>query len=198
MDDKKREPLRVVEGVKVYERVSLIDEMYNEPIHEVIYARVSDVKKKSDGERRQDIDRQLESICRFVKAKGMDSIVIYSDDGKSAFTDDINQRPQFKQLLNDCKRRIIKKIYIEDMTRFSRNLSMGLQWMRLLGDLNIDLISLREGEFEVTSSSGWMRSTFLLMFAEMDSRIKSEKVRDGMQKAKNLGKNIGRPKNKKK
>jgi DNA invertase Pin-like site-specific DNA recombinase len=157
-----------------------------------IYVRVSDQKKKDDGDRRQDINRQKEIISQHLQLKGLLDYSLYEDDGKSAFTDDLNQRPAFKQLLNDCRRHFIKEIYIEDMTRFSRNLSLGLQWLKELGEIGVNIISLKEGELEVTSSKGWMQSTMLLMFSEWDSRIKSEKVRSGMQKAKNLGKHIGR------
>ena len=155
-----------------------------------IYCRVSDDKKKADGERRQDIDRQVKLLGDPLKQKGI-QFRTYLDDGKSAFTDDINQRPAFKQLLNDCRRNFIKTIYIEDMTRFSRNLSLGLQWLKELGQIGVQIISIRDGEIEETSARGWMQSTLLLMFAEWDSRIKSEKVKSGMQKAKNLGKRIG-------
>lgn len=158
-----------------------------------IYVRVSDDKKKKDGYRRQDIDRQTILIKSHLTLKGITDYQVYSDDGKSAFTDDLNQRPAFKQLLNDCRRHFVKEIYLEDMTRFSRNLSLGLQWLKELGELNVNIISLKEGELEVTSSKGWMQSTMLLMFAEWDSRIKSEKVKSGMLKARNLKKHIGRP-----
>lgn len=167
--------------------------MNEEIISTAIYVRVSDDKKKSDGERRQDIKRQEELISDFLKRKVIKEFKIYADDGKSAFTDDLNQRIQFKQLLNDCRRHYIKEIYIEDMTRFSRNLSLGLQWLKELSELGVQVISLREGEIEVTSARGWMQSTILLMFSEWDSRIKSEKVKSGMLKAKNLKKIIGRP-----
>ena len=167
----------------------------NEIISTGIYARVSDDKKKSDGERRQDINRQVELIKEHLKFKGIKQFKVYTDDGKSAFTDDLNQRTAFKQLLNDCRRHFIKEVYIEDLTRFSRNLPLGLQWLKELGELSVQVISLKEGELEVTSSRGWMQSTMLLMFSEWDSRIKSEKVKSGMQKAKNLGKHIGRRKN---
>lgn len=158
------------------------------------YERVSDDKKKSDGDRRQDVQRQDDLLENHLKLKGILQSTKYVDDGKSAFTEDINQRPAFKQLLNDCRRHYIKEIYVEDMTRFSRNLPFGLQWLKELGELGVQVISLKEGELEVTSSKGWMQSAMLLMFAEWDSRIKSEKVKSGMQKAKNLNKHIGRPK----
>src|SRR3990167_7817220 len=141
----------------------------------IVYCRVSDHKKKSDGERRQDINRQIEMLGNPLKEKGIE-FEVYADDGKSAFTDDINQRGEFMRLINDCRRNFIKTIYLEDLTRFSRNLSLGLQWLKELGELGVQVISLKEGEIEVTSSKGWMQSTMLLMFAEWDSRIKSEKV----------------------
>lgn len=164
-----------------------------------IYARVSDDKKKADGERRQDVERQVEIGLDFWEKRGIprDQVAVYKDDGKSAFTDDINQRPDFKRLLNDCRRHYVDEFLLEDMTRFSRNLSMGLSWLDELGKLRVNIISLREGELEVTSSRGWMQSSMLLMMAEWDSRVKSEKVRSGMQKAKNLGKHTGRPRKEK-
>jgi len=160
-----------------------------------LYSRVSDDKKKSDGGRRQDINRQVELISEHLKRKGIKEWKEYLDDGKSAYTEDWNQRPAFKQLFNDCRRHFIKEIYLEDLTRFSRKLEFGLQWLRELGLLGVQIISLKEGEIEVTSAKGWMQSSMLLMFAEWDSRIKSEKVIAGMKKAKNLGKHIGRRKN---
>ena len=164
-----------------------------------LYARVSDDKKKLDGERRQDVQRQVlllgEHVNKeFFNNKDLLELKVYVDDAKSAFTEDWNQRPAFKQLFNDCRRHFIERIYIEDMTRFSRRLDVGLPLLKELGDLNVHLVSLKEGELEVTSSKGWLQSSMLLMFAEWDSRIKSEKIRHGMQKAKNLGKHIGRRK----
>lgn len=161
-----------------------------------IYARVSDDKKKSDGERRQDIGRQVGMLKGYYVSKGISEqdIGIYSDDGKSAFTEDWNSRPAFKRLLNDCRRHYVTEFAVEDMTRFSRRLDLGLPLLRELGTIGTHLVSLKEGEIEVTSSRGWLQSTMLLMFAEWDSRVKSEKVKSGMSKAKSLGKHIGRRK----
>lgn len=162
-----------------------------------LYARVSDDKKKQDGGREQDVYRQVtllkEFITRTYENEKELTIAVYVDDGKSAYTEDWNSRPQFKKLIDDCRRHNITHIYVEDMTRFSRNVLTGLQLLKELGDIKVQVISLREGEFEVTSAKGWMQSLMLLMFAEWDSRIKSEKVKSGMQKKKNLGKHIGRP-----
>lgn len=164
--------------------------MSKEVLRVAIYARVSDVKKKPDGERRQDVHRQIQMLKDYLKKDDCE-IKVYSDDGKSAFTEDWNQRPAFKQLFNDCRRHFIDKIVIEDMTRFSRRIDLGLPLLRELGELNIHLVSIKEGELEVTSSRGWLQSSMLLMFAEWDSRVKSEKVKSGMDRAKDKGKTIG-------
>lgn len=156
-----------------------------------IYCRVSDDKKKSDGTREQDVQRQVEKLTDFLKNRNILEFGIYKDDGKSAYTDDFNQRTDFKRLLNDCRRGLIKEIFLEDMTRFSRNLVLGLQWLKELSDLGVQVISLAEGEIDVTSSGGWMKSAIFLMMAEWSSRLHSEKVKSGMQKARNLGKKIG-------
>lgn len=163
-----------------------------------IYSRVSDDKKKPDGERRQDVKRQINLLKDYCKRAGLKNIVEYTDDGKSAFTEDWNQRPEFKRLFNDCRRHFIQKIIVEDMTRFSRRLDVGLPLLRELGQLNVHVISLKEGELEVTSAKGWMQSSMLLMFAEWDSRIRAEKIRSGMERARNQGKKIGGFKKKKK
>ena len=160
-----------------------------------IYARVSDDKKKSDGERRQDVYRQIDFIEAHLKRAGIKEWKKYIDDGKSAFREDINQRPEFKRLINDCLRHYVKEIYIEDMTRFSRNLSLGIKWLTRLGEIGVTLISLKEGQIEYTSSKGWLQSNLLLLFSEWESRIRSEKVKEGMQRAKEKGKHTGRPKN---
>jgi len=154
-----------------------------------IYCRVSDDKKKADGERRQDVNRQIQLLKDFAK-KYNEEVEVYLDDGISAFTEDWNGRPAFKRLFSDCRRKYIQKIYIEDMTRFSRRLDIGLPLLRELGDLNVHLVSIKEGELDVTSAKGWLQSSMLLMFAEWDSRIKSEKVKSGMQRAKDKRKEL--------
>ncbi len=162
-----------------------------------IYVRVSDTKKKPDGERRQDVNRQIEVIESYLKRAGIKEWKVYCDDGKSAYTEDINQRPAFKQLMNDCLRHFINEIYIEDITRFSRNLTTGIKWLSKLSELGVEIISLKEGQLEYTSSRGWLQSNIFLLFAEWESKIRGEKVRSGMNRAKSKGLHVGRPKKRK-
>jgi DNA invertase Pin-like site-specific DNA recombinase len=168
----------------------------NEIKQVAIYVRVSDNKKKSDGERRQDVGRQTDMIEEYLirAGKSKSEWEIYCDDGCSAYTEDINQRPAFKRMMSDCIRHYIKEIYVEDITRFSRNLALGIEWLNRLSELNVHLISIKEGQLEYTTSKGWMQSNILLLLAEWESKIRSEKVKSGMARAKEAGKNVGRRK----
>ena len=149
-----------------------------------IYARVSDDKKKSDGERRQDVMRQVDLLKEFLAKGGLTAQKIYIDDGKSAFTEDLNSRPAFRELMRDAKARWIDVVYIESLDRFSRKLGMGLVWLEQLSRHGCTVTSIHEGELDVTINVDWMRSAIALMFAEWYSRELSEKVKSGMARAK--------------
>jgi len=81
-----------------------------------IYVRVSGTKKKLDGERRQDVNRQIEVIEKYLKRAGIKEWKVYCDDGKSAFTEDINSRPAFKQLLNEDMS-LLQKLLVSNTTQ---------------------------------------------------------------------------------
>ena len=79
-------------------------------ITDASYERVSDDKKKDDGSKRQDVNRQHTLIKEHYGRMGITSFKRYVDDGKSAFTEDLNQRPAFKQLLNERSNAIKNRI----------------------------------------------------------------------------------------
>lgn len=162
-----------------------------------IYARVSDDKKKEDGSRRQDVNRQLEMLRAYLERASVSGWEEYVDDGKSAFTEDLNQRPAFKKLLRDARAHWIDHIYVESLDRFSRKMTMGMRWLESLGKSGCTVTSLKEGEIDVTSDEGWLRSGIFLLMAEWYSRSLSSRVKSGMKRAKEKGnKHIGRPRKK--
>ena len=167
--------------------------MAHDPPKAVLYLRTSDHRLTSDGQRKQDIQRQEVLLRSHCDRAGIIIGNTYWDEGRSAWTDDLNQRPAFKTLLNDVRRHYVKQIFIEDLTRWSRRLAPGLAWLKVCADAGCNVTSLREGEIEITSSKGWLQSSLMLMFGEWESRMMSEKIKSGMEKAKNLKKHIGRP-----
>src|SRR3989344_4513706 len=91
------------------------------------YSRVSDDKKKTDGERRQDINRQKEKIKAYCKTMELSDPIFFIDDGLSAYKDDYNSRPDFLKMLREVKANRVKIIIIEDITRWSRRIEDGLK-----------------------------------------------------------------------
>ncbi len=148
-----------------------------------IYCRVSDDKLKSDGDRRQDINRQSEALVKYAQAMGWEvnpERDVYRDDGKSAFKEDYQSRPAFVQLLREIRGHHYQRVLVEDLTRWSRRLEDGLKTLKEASAASCTVTSTKEGEADITTANGWMKSALCLMFAEWSSRIMSEKVKSGM------------------
>jgi site-specific DNA recombinase len=153
------------------------------------YIRVSDQKLKTDGDRRQDIDRQKNKIIKFADSMGWETPTFYSDDGISAFKEDYNSRPQFIKLLNDIRRNMIQRVIVEDLTRWSRRIEDGLKTMKEACE-KCTVTSMAEGEVDVTLPEAWFKTAIAFLLAEWSSRSTSYKVASGMDRRLNDKKNI--------
>ena len=148
-----------------------------------IYARVSDMKLKEDGTRRQDVERQVDMLKDYCSKMGLGSDpLIYTDDGKSAWSDDYNSRPAFAQMRRDMLMHKFDKVIVESLDRFSSNLETGMGYLGEYSKNRIHIISLQTGEHEVTTDEGWMKTAMFLMFAEYRIRNLRSKVRSDMSR----------------
>jgi len=152
-----------------------------------IYARVSDDKLKEDGERRQDINRQIDKLKSWSAAMGVVIAEedVFRDDGLSAYKEDYQSRPAFVKLIRQVHARQYQRVLIEDLSRWSRRLEDGLKTLKDASDNGCTVTSLHESEIDVTSANGWFKAAISLMFAEWSSRIMSEKVKSGMERRAN-------------
>ncbi|MCP4646461.1 MAG: recombinase family protein [bacterium] len=153
-----------------------------EKIKGVIYCRGSDDKLTKDGERCQDIERQVEKLKAFAERADWEITKIYRDDGKSAYRDDYQVRPEFCQLMRDIKRRHVQRVLVEDLSRWFRRLEEGLRTLREASTCGCTVTSTQEGEIDVTAVDGWMKASMSLLFAEWASRSQAEKVKSGMDR----------------
>lgn len=145
------------------------------------YIRVSDQKLKTDGDRRQDIDRQKNKIIKFAESMGWGNPIFYSDDGISAFKEDYNSRPEFVKLLNDIRRNMVQRVIVEDLTRWSRRIEDGLKTMKEACE-KCTVTSMAEGEVDVTLPEAWFKTAIAFLLAEWSSRSTSYKVSSGMDR----------------
>jgi len=143
------------------------------------YVRVSDQKLKTDGERRQDVDRQKEKITKFCDSMDWGTPEFYSDDGMSAFKEDYNSRPAFCKMLREVRANRIQRIVVEDLTRWSRRIEDGLKTMREVSK-KCTVTSMAEGEVDITLPEGWFKCAISFLLAEWSSKSTSYKVSSGM------------------
>ena len=146
-----------------------------------IYARVSDDKLKEDGQRRQDVTRQVERLRVYA---GADTLV-FIDDGLSAFKEDYNARPEFLRMMREIRANRVHKVYVESLDRISRRVADGLPLLEEISKHTCTVVSIAEGEIDVTSSPGWLRTGIFLLMAEWSSRDKSDKVKSAMERMRN-------------
>jgi site-specific DNA recombinase len=145
------------------------------------YIRVSDQKLKTDGERRQDIDRQKQKIIKFCERMEWEEPIFFSDDGISAYKEDYQSRPEFCRMLREVRANRIQRIIVEDLTRWSRRIEDGLRTMREVSE-RCTVTSMAEGEAYTTTPEGWFKVAVAFLMAEWSSKCLSYKVQSGMQK----------------
>lgn len=143
------------------------------------YIRVSDQKLKTDGERRQDINRQREKIIKFCNSMDWGTPIFFCDDGISAFKEDYNSRPEFCRMLREVRANRIQRIIVEDLTRWSRRIEDGLKTMREVST-KCTVTSMAEGEVDITLPDGWFKCALGFLMAEWSSKSTSYKVQSGM------------------
>ncbi len=145
------------------------------------YARVSGQKLKTDGDRRQDVNRQVEKIKQHCKVMQLPEPIFFIDDGISAFKDDYNSRPEFCRMLKEVKANRIKHIIIEDLTRWSRRLEDGLKTLAEVNE-KCKVTSLSEGEVGVDIPEKWFKTAIGFLMAEWASRSMAYKITSGMER----------------
>lgn len=167
-----------------------------------IYARVSDDKLKEDGERRQDVQRQIDSLLPIAQAwvkaensklkdKGLppewnENVLVFKDDALSAFKEDWNSRPDFVRLIREAQANRLHRCWIESLDRWSRRVEDGLHTLRMASiQGSLTVTSTLEGEASLTTAQGWFRTTFGFVMAEWASRDKAEKTKSGMERRRN-------------
>lgn len=151
-----------------------------------LYARVSDDKLTGDGERRQDVQRQVEHLTPIARALWPEAeIEHFIDDGLSAFKDDYNSRPEFCRLLREVRAHRVQRVVVESLDRWARRIEDGLKTMREASEAGATVTSAAEGECDITTPEGWFKVGVALLMAEWASRSQSHKIKQAMARRRN-------------
>lgn len=101
-----------------------------------LYARFS-----SDNQRTESIDAQIRAMTEYCRQQHWQIVATYTDEAKSATTDN---RPQFQQLINDSFKGIFDIILVHKLDRFSRNRYDSAIYRKKLEKNNVRLCSVLE------------------------------------------------------
>jgi DNA invertase Pin-like site-specific DNA recombinase len=166
-----------------------------------LYARVSTPassrKRTVDGDReRQDPEVQLLKLRAYVQARGWEISKEYIDRKSGA---DPN-RPALHQLEDDIEAGKVEAVLVVRLDRIMRSVPNFVAFLSMLeNDKNghprskpVALIAIDQS-LDTSTPAGRLMRTIIMAVSEYEKDIIRERVLDGLAKAKDEGKQFGRP-----
>ncbi|MBT9161437.1 MAG: hypothetical protein DDT27_01549 [Dehalococcoidia bacterium] len=126
-----------------------------------LYVRVS-TEEQVEG---YSLDAQLRSMRGFCAERGWEIVGEYIEEGRSARSENIGKRPQFKVLMNDAFSGKVEVVVVHKLDRFSRNLIVTLTYFQEFAKRNIAFVSLSE-QMDFSSPSGRLMLAMMGAFAQ--------------------------------
>lgn len=137
----------------------------------------------------QDLNAQEEEISMFLTQKGIKEHLVYSDIAYSGSTTD---RPQFKQLLKDCKERKVERLIVWKLDRLSRKLRDLIKLLDELQEAKVKVISVHEN-IDMTTPHGVAMVHMIGVFAQLERDMGIERTKAGIAAARAKGAKWGAP-----
>ena len=139
----------------------------------------------------QTIDNQRLELERVAKARGWKIVSVFKDEGVSgAFGRGV--RSQYDAMLKKGVQAQHDVVMAWDVSRLSRSLSDLVQTLDELHACGIDLY-LHQQAIDTTTPAGKAMFQMCGVFAEFERSILSERVKAGLNRAREEGKVLGRP-----
>ena len=149
-----------------------------------LYARVSTSDKD------QDPLTQLLPLREFVKAQAWEMFNEYIDYAPAT---DITHRTAWKELLEDASRRKFDILLVWRMDRAFRSVLDAATTLERLRTWKVGLRSYSEPWLDTTSPFGEALYYITMAYAQLERGILRERVKAGMERARQQGHKIGRP-----
>jgi site-specific DNA recombinase len=131
-----------------------------------LYARVS-TEEQTEG---YSIDAQRRAFVTLCESKQWIPYREYIDEGKSARTEDINKRPALKEAIADALDHQYDVFVVHKVDRFSRRLSLTLEYFNKLIKAGVGFVSITE---QMDFSTPWGKFT-LSMLGGLAEKVKME------------------------
>ena len=151
-----------------------------------VYSRKSKFTGKGDS-----VENQIKACHDYLRLHFSDisegQVIEYQDEG---FSGKDTQRPQFKAMMDACKRGEIGLIICYRLDRFSRK---TLDFLRISEDLenwNVSFVSIND-HFDTTTSTGKAMMTMVAAFAELERETIQERICDNLLALAETGRWLG-------
>jgi len=151
------------------------------PKQAAVYTRVSTTDQHPEMQERE--------LRDYVARRNWTLYKIYSDKGVSGATE---RRPGLDALLDDCRRRKIDFVVVWKFDRFARSLKQLVNALELFRKLEIGFVSCTEA-IDTSLPHGEMLFQIIGAIAQWERSLIVERVKAGIQNARQQGKRLGRP-----
>ena len=141
-----------------------------------IYCRVSTEE--------QDASKQERACLDYCKRNNLEVFKIYKDEGVSGMKD---SRPEFNEMLEEMRHYKFNVIMVTKLDRIGRSLKHILSLFEEFKLKGVHFIAITQN-IDTSSSIGKFQLQVLGAFAEFERNIISERTKEGMKRAKNIGK----------
>lgn len=149
-----------------------------------IYVRVSTDK--------QTVENQLRELRQIAERRGWEVVKEYDDAGISG-SKGRNDRPGLDEMLKDAQRRRFDVVMAWAIDRLGRSLIDLLSTIQQLETCGVDLY-LDQQAIDTTTPTGRLMFQITGAFAEFERSMIRQRVRAGLRRAVEAGKQLGRPK----
>lgn len=152
----------------------------------IIYSRKSKFTGKGES-----IENQIEMCRQFIRVRygdeAADNALVYEDEG---FSGKSLERPKFKKMMADAKKRQFRAIVVYRLDRISRNIGDFAKLIEQLNSMKIDFISIKE-QFDTSSPMGRAMMYISSVFSQLERETIAERIRDNMHELSKTGRWLG-------
>ncbi len=151
-----------------------------------VYSRKSKFTGKGES-----IGNQIELCRQYISvhygADFADNAYIYEDEG---FSGGNLERPQFKMMMKQAKKKKITAVVCYRLDRISRNIGDFANLIEELNELEISFISIKE-QFDTSSPMGRAMMYIASVFSQLERETIAERIRDNMLELSKSGRWLG-------
>ena len=149
----------------------------------LLYLRVSTIDQTTANQ-----ERELREVAGRM---GCEIVRVYKDHGISG-AKGRDKRPAFNALIRDANQRKFDMVMAWSVDRLGRSLQDLVSFLSELHALHVDLFLHQQG-LDTTTPAGKAMFQMMGVFAEFERAMIQERVRAGLRRAKDEGKQLGRP-----